>query len=258
MAEAKQDHSADPPPYLQLLDGLEKCARSIEDMLGGDPGSQISMFLLVSDGDIVKAIQGAGPRVRIKEMGWNRSNTLVSLEVTGSSKDRSGRLLIVQAGAPQIYLAMTHEGPSFVNTLPSVLGIMYPHAFVARFSSDEILSILDVLESKTGLLLTAKRITARRRTGKKAARAGMGAEGPGAGAGRGEPRAAHAGASCREATEPAIEGDQRIDRVHFALSEGKGVRLEGQLSRRGLFKLRRSFMIFKEHALPFVIDMYAK
>ena len=254
-AEAKQDRSADPPPYLQLFDGLEKCARSIEDMLGGDSGAQISMLVLVSDEGIVEAIQRAGPGVRIEKTGGNPPNTAVSLEVTGGSKDRSGRLLVVQAGAPRIYLALTHEGSSFANTLPSVLERMYPYAFVARFSSGEMLSMLEQSESKTGLLLTAKRITARSRAAKKAARARTGAEGPEAGAGRREPGAAHAGASYREVIESALEGDQRIDRVHFFLSEGRSVRLEGQFSRSGLFKFRRSFMIFKEHALPSVLDM---
>ena len=245
------------PPYLQSLGGLEQCARAIEGMLGGDSGSQISILLLASDGDIVKAIQRAGPGVEIEKKGGAPPNKTVSLKVTGSSKDRSGRLLIVQAGIPNIYLAITHGGPHFVVTLPSVLEKMHPYAFVPRFSSGDIGDMLGILESRTGLTLTTRRITAYKRIGKKATYMRK-AKKLKAGRGTRESTIIHAGVPFRESIESALENDQWIDKAQFVLSEGGDVRLEGHFSRGGLFKLRHSFLIFKEHVLPHVLDLSTK
>lgn len=54
-----------PPAHPRPPGGLDQRARSIEDTLSGDPGSQISMLLLVSDGDVAEAIRRAGPGVEI-------------------------------------------------------------------------------------------------------------------------------------------------------------------------------------------------
>lgn len=242
------------PPYLRSPGGLEQCASSIEDMLCGDPDSQISMLLLVSDGDVAEAIQRAGPGVEIVKTSGAPPNTAVSLRVTGSSEDKSGSLLVVQAGTPQVHLAITHEGPSFVNTLPSVLGRMHPCAFVPHFSSAEIRSMLELLESKTGLTLTTMRIAAHKRIGRKAAYVRR-AKKLRASADHRESGITYTGVPYREAIESAAENDQRIDKAGFVLSEGEDVRLEGHLSREGMFKFRHSFLIFKRHVLPHVLSL---
>ena len=253
-----QDRSAEEAPsYLQSFGGLEECARAVEGMLGGDPGSQISILLLVADGDVVKAIQKAEPKAKIEKRGGGAPNTTILLRVEGSSEGRSGRLFIAQTGIPQIYLAVTHEGPSFVNTLPSLLGRMYPYAFVPRFSSSEIRSMLEILESESGLTLATKRITARRRTNKQAARVRK-AKKPKASADHRGSGISHAGAPYSESIKSALENDQWVDSAQFTLSEGGSVRLEGHFSRGGLFKFRRSFLIFKEHALPHVLNLTIK
>ena len=242
------------PPYLRSLGGLEQCAMSIEDMLCGDPDSQISMLLLVSDGEVAEAIRRAGPGVEIVKTSGDPPNTAVSLRVTGSSVDKSGSLLIVQTGIPQIHLAITHEGHSFVNTLPSVLGRMHPCAFVPHFSSSEIRSMLEMLESKTGLTLTTMHITARKRIDKKSVYVRR-AKKLKASAGHMELGITYTGVPYRESIELAVENDQWIDKARFVLSEGEDVRLEGHLSRSGMFKFRHSFLIFKNHVLPHVLSL---
>ena len=245
------------PPYLRSLGGLEECARAIEGMLGGDPDSQISMLPLVSGEDIVEAIQRAGPRVKIEKKGGAPPNRTVSLMVTGSSEARSGRLLIVQADIPEVYLAITHEKPSFVSTLTPMLEKMYPHVFVPHFSSIEIQSIMGMLESKTGMTLTTRRIIAHKRIDKKMSymrkskrlKASRDAR---------ESAIIHTGVPYRESIESALEDDQWIDKAQFVLSEGDDVRLEGHFSRNGLFKFRHSFMIFKNHVLPHVLGLSAR
>ena len=254
MAAARNRSAGESPSYLRSFGGLEQCAGAIEGMLGGDPGSQISMLLLMSEGDIVEAIRRAGPKVEIEKVGGEPPNTAVSLTVTGSSEDRSGRLLVVQAGSPQIHLVVTHEGPAFVRTLPAVLGRMHPYAFVPHFSSEEIRSMLEILESKTGLTLTTLRISARKRIGKKISYVRK-ARKLRAGAGHKEPVIAYAGVPYKESIESAVENDQWVDRAQFVLSEDEDVRLEGQISRSGPFKFRHSFLIFKRHVLPHVVGL---
>lgn len=253
-----QDRSAEETPsYLRSFGGLEACARAVEGMLGGDPGSQISTLLLVADGDVVKAIQKAAPKAKIEKRGGGPPNTTILLRVEGSSEGRSGRLFVVQTGIPQIYLAITHEGPSFVNTLPSVLGRMYPYAFVPRFSSSEIRSMLEILESGTGLALTTKRITAHRRINKQAAYVRK-AKKPKTSTDHGESEITYAGVPYSESIKSALENDQWVGKAELILSEGNSVRLEGYFSRGGLFKFRHSFLIFKEHVLPHVLDLTIK
>ena len=241
------------PPYLQSFGGLGQCASAIEGMLGDDPDSQISMFLLVSDGDIVEAIQRAGPGVEIVKRGGASPNAAFSLKITGSSEDRSGRLLVVQTGIPPIHLAITHEAPSFVNTLTSVLGRMHPYAFIPSFSSAEIQSMLELLESKTGLTLTARRITARRRINKKMTYARKSKK-LRESTDRRESEIIHTGVPYRESIQLALENDQWIDKAQFVLSKGEDVLMDGFFSRGGLFKFRHSFLIFKKHVLPHVLN----
>ena len=239
------------PPYLQSPDGLEQCARALEDMLNGDPGSQISMFLLASDEDIVKTIQRVEPRVKI-EKRTTVQKAAVAMRVEGSSEDKSGRLLVVQTDIPQIYLAITHGTPLFVSTLPSVLEKMHPYAFVPHFSSTEIQHMLELLESKTGLDLITKRITAHKRVSKKVTYVRK-SKRLKASADRRESAITYTGVSYRESIESALENDQWIDKAQFILSEGTDVLLEGHFSRGGLFKFRHSFLIFKEHVLPHIL-----
>jgi len=243
--------------YLQSFGGLEECARAVESMLSGDPGSQISIILLVADGDVVKAIQKAEPKAKIEKRGGDPPNTTISLRVEGSSEDRSGRLFIAQTDIPQIYLAITHEKPPFVNTLPSVLGRMYPYAFVPRFTSSEIRSMLELLESKTGFTLTTKRITAHRRINKKVAYVRKTKKLKTSTDHR-ESEIIHTGVPYSESIKSALENDQWVDKAQLILSEGNSVRLEGYFSRGGLFKFRHSFLIFKEHVLPHVLNLTIK
>ena len=256
-ARAGLSGAGDRPPYLQSTGGLEQCARAIEGMLGGDPGSQISMLPVVSGEDIVEAIRRAGPGLEIEKKGGAPPNRTVVLMVTGSSEARSGRLLIVQAGIPKVYLAITHEKPSFVSTLPSVLERMHPHAFVPRFSSDDMHSMLEMLESKTGLALTTRKITAYRRIDKKVTYARKSKRLKASRDAR-ESAIIYTGVPYRESIESALEDDQWIDKAQFVLSDGSDVRLEGHFSRSGLFKLRHSFLIFKEHVLPHVLGLSAR
>lgn len=246
-----------PPAHPRPPGGLDQRARSIEDTLSGDPGSQISMLLLVSDGDVAEAIRRAGPGVEIVKTGGAAPSTEVSVRVTGSSKDRSGSILIVQTDIPQIHLAITHEGPAFVSTLPSVLERMHPYAFVPHFSSGEIRSMLELLESRAGLTLTTMRITAHSRIDKKVAYV-RSAKKLKVGVNHKEPEITYTGVPYRESIESAVENDQRIDKAQFVLSEGENVRLEGHLSRGGMFKFRHSFLIFKKHVLPHVLNMTMK
>ena len=256
-ASVRRSGEGDRPPYLRSTGGLEQCARAIEGMLGGDPGSQISILLLASDGDIVEAIRRAGPGVEIEKKGGSPPNRTIILRVTGSSEDRSGRLLIVQAGIPNIYLAITHGRAPFVVTLPSVLEKMHPYAFVPRFSSGDIEDMLRLLESRTGLTLTTRRITAHRRIDKKA-RYMRKAKKLKASRDPRESAITYTGVPYRESIELALEDDQWIDKAQFVLSKGGDVRLEGHFSRGGLFKLRHSFLIFKEHVLPHLLDLSTK
>lgn len=252
---AARNHGAgEPPSYLRSFGGLEQCASAIEDMLGGDPGNQISMLLLMSEGDVVEAIRRAGPKVEIEKIGGDPPNTTVSLRVTGSSEDKSGRLLVVQAGSPQIHLVVTHEGPAFVRTLPTVLGRMHPYAFVPYFSSKEIQSMLEMLESKTGLTLTTMRITSHRRIDKKISYVRK-AKKLKVSVDHKESEITFTGVPYKESIESAVENDQWIDKAQFVLSENEDVRLEGYLSRSGPFKFRHSFLIFKKHVLPYVISL---
>ena len=245
------------PPYLRPFGGLERCARAMEDMLGGDSGRQISMFLLVSRGDIIEAIRNAGPMVKIEKSAGVRPNMAVALTIAGSSREKSGRLLVAQAGTPQVYLALTDGRAPFVGTLPSVLEKMHPYAYIPRFSSVEILSMLELLESKTGLALATRRITAHGRINKGAAHA-CNAKKLGADTGRVGSEAVHPSAPYRESIQSALENDQWVDKAHFALSDGNSVRLEGYFSRNGMFKIRRSFLIFKEHVLPYIVSVSTK
>ena len=254
MAAALDRGAGESPSYLRSFGGLEQCASAIEGMLGGDPGSQISTLLLVSEGDVVDAIRRAGPKVEIEKIGGAPPNTAVSLRVAGSSEDRSGRLLVVQAGSPHIHLAVTHEGPAFVRTLPSVLGRMHPYAFVPCFSSEEILSMLEMLESKAGLTPTTMRVTAHKRIGKKASYLRK-AKKIKAGAGRKEPGITYTGVPYWETVESAVENDHRVDKAEFVLSENGDVRLEGQISRSGQLKFRHSFLVFKRHVLPHAVSL---
>ena len=240
-------------PYLEPFGGLDQCAEAIEDMLDGNPDSQISMLLLVSDVDGVEAIQRAGPAVKIEKSGGTPPSTAISLKVTGRTEDKSGRLLVAQTDTPKIHLAITHEGPDFVNTLPSVFGRMHPYAFVQRFSSGEIRSMLKLLESKTGLTLTARRITAHRRINKKVAYVRKTKKLKAISDSR-ESAITYTGVSYEESIKTALKNDQRIDKAQFILSDGEDVRLEGHFSRGGLFKLRHSFLIFKKHVLPHVLN----
>lgn len=254
-AEAKRRHSAEAaPPYLQSLGGLEECSAAMEDMLGGDPNSQISMLLLVSDEDVIKTIQRAAPKVEIAGSAGATSSTAVSLSVKGSSKAKSGRLLVVRTGAPQVYLAITHEGPAFVSTLPAVLGEMCPRAFVPRFSSGEMRSVLELLESKTGLMLTTMRITSHSRAGKKATYR-RNEKKVTEGGGRSESEIIHVGVPYGGTIDSSLENGQWIGDAQFTLLEGGDVRLEGYFSRGGLFKFRHSFLVFKRHVLPHILDM---
>lgn len=254
MTAARNRSAEESPSYLRSFGGLEQCASAIEDMLGGDPGIQISMLLLMSEGDVVEAIRRAGPNVEIEKIGGDPPNTTVSLRVMGSSEDRSGRLLVVQAGSPQIHLVVTHEGPAFVRALPAVLGRMHPYAFVPYFSSEEIQSMLEMLESETGLKLTTMRITAHKRIGKKASYRRK-AKKLKASRDPKESGITYTGVPYKESIKSAVENDQWIDKAQFVLSENEDVRLEGHLSRSGPFKFRHSFLIFKKHVLPHVVRL---
>ena len=254
MTAAERPNEEARPSYLQSLGGLEQCAEALEDMLGGDPSSQISMFLLASDEDIVETIQRVGPKVQIEKKGRTAQGTTVSLRVEGSSEDRSGRLLVVQTDVPQIYLAITHGMSPFVSTLPSVLEKMHPYAFVPHFSSSEIQGMLELLESETGLALTTKRVTAQRRVGKKVTYQRK-SKRLKASADRRESAITYTGVPYKESIESALEHDQWIDKAQFILAKDNDVLLEGHFSRGGLFKFRHSFQIFKEHVLPYIIGM---
>ena len=255
MAAAGQDLDEE-PPYLQSFGGLEQCAEAIERMLSGDPGRQISMLLLVSDEDIVETVKRAGPGVKIEKRGGTRPNIAVSLKVTGKTGDRTGRLFIVQAGVPQIYLAFTHEKAPFVSALPSVLERMHPYAFVAGFSSGEIRDMLGLLESRTGLGLTTRRIAAHKNIGKKAAYARK-ARRLRPSVVRKESEITYTGVPYRESIKSALEDGRQIDKAQFVLSKGGDVSLEGHLSRGGLFKFRHSFLIFKKYVLPHALGLSA-
>lgn len=255
MAEAERRHSAGAlPPYLQQLGGWDQCAEAIEDMLGCDPNSQISMLLLVSDEDVIKAIQRAAPKIGIARSAGAAPKTAVSLSVRGSSKARPGRLLVLQTGVPMVYLAITHEGPAFVRAMRSVLEEVCPRAFVPRFSSGEMRSVLELLESETGLMLTAMRITSHSRAGKKATYR-RNEKKVRAGGGRSESEIIHVGVPYGGAIESSLENGQWIGDAQFILLEGGDVRLEGYFSRGGLFKFRHSFLVFKRHVLPHILDM---
>lgn len=236
-------------PHHRPSGGLEQCAESIEGMLGGDPDRRVSMLLLASEGGIAEAFRKAGPRAEIEKAGG-----ALSVRVTGSAGGGPGRLLVVQTAAPQIHLAITDEGPAFVDALPSLLERMHPRVFVPHFTSGEIRSMLELLESETGLALTTTRVTARGRIGGRPAYVRR-ARRLRAGAGRGGPGITYAGVPYRESFELAAESGQRIDKVQFVLSDGEDVRMEGHLSRGGVFKLRHSFLIFKDHVLPHALGL---
>lgn len=258
MAEAERRHNAGAaPPYLQSLGGLEECSAAIEEMLGGDPNSQISILLLVSDEDVIEAIQRAAPKIEIAWSAGAAPSTAVSLSVRRSSRARSGRLLVVRTGAPQVYLAITHEGPAFVRTLPAVLEDACPRAFAPRFSSGEMWSVLELLESETGLMLMTMRITSHGRAGKKVTYR-RNEKKVRAGAGCSESEVIHVGVPYGDAIESSLENDQWIGDAQFVLLEGSDVRLEGYFSRGGLFKFRHSFLVFKKHVLPHILDMTKK
>lgn len=254
MTTEDQPGSEVQPRYLRSLGGLEQSARALEDMLNDDSSSQISIFLLAADGDIVKTIQRAGPGVKIEKEGRAGQSTAVALRIEGSSEDRSGRLLVVQTDIPQMYLAVTHGKPLFVNTLPSVLEKMHPYAYVPHFTSSEILGMLGMLESETGLTLTTKRITGHRRIGKKMTHVRKSKKLKSSADHR-ESAITYTGVPYRESIKLALENDQWIDKAQFVLAEGSDVLLEGYLSRGGLFKFRHSFLAFKERVLPHVLSL---
>ena len=233
---------------------MDQCAEAIEDMLGGDPSSQISMLLLVSDEDVIRAIQRAAPKVEIVGSAGSASSTAVSLSVRGSSKTRSGRLLVAQTGVPRVYLAITHEGPAFVRAMQSMLEEVCPRAFVPRFTSGEMRSVLELLESETGLMLMTMRITSHGRAGKKVSYL-RNEKKVRAGGGRGESEIIHVGVPYGDAIESSLENGQWIGDAQFILLEGSDVRLEGHFSRGGLLKFRHSFLVFKRHVLPHILDM---
>ena len=258
MAEAERRHNVKvAPPYLQPLVGLDQCARAIEDMLGGDPGSQISMLLLVSAGDIIEAIRGAAPKVEIVERGGTAANAAVLLSVKGGPRTKPGRILVAGTGVPHVYLAITHEGPAFVRALPSVLEDMYPHAFVPRLTSGEMRSVLGRLESETGLVLMTMRVVSHTRNDKKVTyrrnekKARLSA-------GHGGSEVIHIGVPYEDSIESSLENGQWIGEVQFILLDGNDVRLEGRISRDGLFMFRHSFLLFKQRVLPHILGLAGK
>lgn len=258
MAEAERRHNVKAaPPYLQPLGGLDQCARAIEDMLGGDPCTQVSMLLLVSAGDIIEAIRGAAPKVEIVERGGTAANAAVLLSVKGAPRAKPGRILVASTGVPHVYLAITHEGPAFVRALPSVLEDMYPHAFVPRLTSGEMRSVLGMLESETGLALMTMRIVSHTRNDRKVTyrRSEKKAR---LSAGRGGSEVIHIGVPYEDSIESSIENDQWIGEAQFILLDGNDVRLEGRISRDGLFRFRHSFLLFKQRVLPHILGLAGK
>lgn len=258
MAEAERRHSVKAlPPYLQPLGGLDQCAGAIEDMLGGDPGSQISMLLLVSGGDIIEAIRGAAPKVEIVESGGTADNAAVLLSVKGGPRTKPGRLLVAGTGVPHVYLAITHEGPAFVRALPSVLEGMYPRAFIPRLSSGEMRSVLEMLESGTGLVLMTMRVVSHARNDTKVAYS-RNEKKARVSAGHGGSEVIHIGVPYEDSIESSLENDQWIGEAQFILLDGNDVRLEGRISRDGLFRLRHSFLLFKQRVLPHILGLAGK
>ena len=258
MAEAERRHGVKaPPPYLRPLGGLDQCAGAIEDMLGGDPGSQISMLLLVSGGDIIEAIRGAAPKVEIVERGGAAANAAVLLSIKGGPRTKPGLLLVAGTGVPHVYLAITHEGPAFVRALPSVLEDMYPRAFIPRLSSGEMRSVLEMLESETGLALMTMRIVAHARNGEKVTYR-RNEKKARVSAGHGGSEVIHIGVPYEDSIESSLENDQWIGEAQFILLDGNDVRLEGLISRDGLFRFRHSFLPFKQRVLPHILGLAGK
>ena len=226
----------------------------LDAMLREDRRLQVTSMILICKEDMIAGLgRWTGPPSSAEVLHADRVTGMASVSIGSSGGDAGGQgqVRIVKMQDPFVYLAVTDGDAAFVDlALGPFIKSLYPDVSEAALSSAEMRKALGALEQASG---GEVRIV------------GMDAcpeqdiEGGGSDA-DGEEERQWAPAACtnvpyREAFDEAARSSRRVGAVRALLVLGGSPRMECHISRRCLFRFRRSIRPFCAGALPYMAGL---